>query len=52
MGKLTIQIKNGLEAELREYIQARYGIQRGVLGAFISDSIREKLDREKAKDRS
>lgn len=47
MGKITIQIPDTLDKEMRDYIESKYGGTRGYLGAFIIDSIREKLEREK-----
>lgn len=47
MGKITIQIPEDLEKEMRDYIAQRYGGVRGYLGGFIIDAIRDKLSRER-----
>jgi len=45
MGKITIQIPEYLDQKLREYLIEIYGGERGYLGAFIIDAIREKLEK-------
>ena len=49
MGKITINLPDNIERELRDYVRERYGDVKGALTLVIIEAIAEKISKEKKK---
>jgi len=49
MGKITINLPDNIEKELRDYVREKYGDVKGALTLVIIEAIAEKISKEKRK---
>jgi len=48
MGKITVNLNDDLERELREILAKKYGVKKGALGAAVNEAIRMWIAKAKA----